>query len=91
MYTEKARKAKESRLRKSAHVNATSSKTDPERIKFSLQGQQFRCAQLEQQLTEMHAELLRSSVEIDHELNENFAQILDSAGTKVTMFMNLFW
>ena len=31
------------------------------------------------------------SVEIDHELNENFAQILDSAGTKVTMFMNLFW
>ena len=39
----------------------------------------------------MRAELLKSSVEIDHELNGDFTQILDSAGAKVTPFMNLFW
>lgn len=39
----------------------------------------------------MRAELLKSSVEIDNELNDDFTQILDSAGTKVTPFMNLFW
>lgn len=91
MYTEKARKAKESRTIKPAHVNAPVSKTDPERIKLTLQGQRLKCAQLEQQLTEMRAELLKLSVEIDHELNDDFTQILDSAGTKVTPFMNLFW
>lgn len=91
MYTEKARKAKESRSIKPAHVNAPVSKTDPERIKLTLQGQQLKCAQLEQQLTEMHAELPKSSVEIDNELNDDFTQILDSAGTKMTPFMNLFW
>lgn len=89
--TEKARKAKESRSIKPAHVNAPVSKTDPERIKLTLQGQRLKCAQLEQQLTEMRAELLESSVEIDHELNHDFTQILDSAGTKVTPFMNLFY
>ena len=73
------------------YVNAPVSKTDPERIKLTLQGQRLKCAQLEQQLTEMRAELLKSSVEIDNELSNDFTQILDSAGTKVTPFMNLFW
>lgn len=67
------------------------SKADPERIKLTLQGQWLKCTQLEQQLTEIRTELLKSSVEIDHELNDDFTQILDSAGTKVTLFMNLFW
>ncbi len=67
------------------------SKTDPERIKLTLQGQRLMCPQLEQQLKEMRAELLKSSLEIDHELNDDFTQILDSAGTKVTPFTNLFW
>ena len=79
VYTEKARKAKESKTIKPAHVNAPVSKTDPERIKLTLQGQQLKCAQLEQQLKEMRAKLLKSSVEIDHELNDDFTQILDSA------------
>ena len=90
-YTEKAQKAKKSRSIKPAHINAPVSKTDPERIKLTLQGQRLKCAELEQQLTEMRAELLKSSVEIDNELNDDFTQILDSAGTKVTPFMNLFW
>ena len=81
VYSEKAQKA----------INAPVSKTDPERIKLTLQGQRLKCAELEQQLTEMRAELLKSSVEIDNELNDDFTQILDSAGTKVTPFMNLFW
>ena len=51
----------------------------------------MKCAQLEQQLTEMRAELLTSSVEIDHELNDDFTHFLDSVGIKVTPFMNLFW
>ena len=78
----KAKKAKESRSIKPAHVNAPVSKTDPERIKLviklTLQGQRLKCAQLEQQLTEMRAELLKSSVEFDSELSNDFTQILDS-------------
>ena len=70
--TEKARKAKESKSIKPAHVNSPVSKTDPKPIKLTLQGQRLKCAQLEQQLTD-------------------FIQILYSAGTKVTPFMNLFW
>ena len=81
-YTKKAKKAKESRPTKPAHVKAPVSKTDSERIKLTLQGQRLKCAQLEQQLTEVRSELLKSSVEIDHELNDDFTQILDSAGTK---------
>ena len=88
MFTQKAKK---SRSIKPAHINAPVSKTDPELIKLTLQGQRLKCAELEQHLTEMRAELLKSSVEIDNELNDDFTQILDSAGTKVTPFMNLFW
>ena len=42
-----AQKAKESRSSKPAHLNSPVSKTDPERIKLTLQEQRLRCAQLE--------------------------------------------
>ena len=43
---ENVRKLKESRSAKPAHVKALFSKTDPERIKLTLQGQRLRCAGL---------------------------------------------
>lgn len=86
-----AHKDRERRLAKPASVKAPVSKTDPNRIKLTLQGQRLRCAQLERELNEMQAELRKSSVEIDHELSSDFASILGSAGGKVTPFMNLFW
>lgn len=62
--TENARKVKESRLAKPAHLNAPVSKTNPERIKLTLQQQRLKCAQLEQALNEIRLELLnRSRVE----------------------------
>lgn len=88
---ENARKGRESRSVKPAHVNAPVSKTDPERLKLTLQGQRLKCAQLEQRLSEMREELLKSNIEIDHELSDDFASILGSAGAKMTPFMNLFW
>ena len=60
-----AQKAKESRSSKPAHLNAPVSKTDPERIKLTLQEQRLKCAQLEQALFEMRVELEKSSMEID--------------------------
>jgi len=50
-------KAKESRHLKPAHVNAPVSKTNPERLKLTLQAQRLRCAELEKDLNEMREEL----------------------------------
>ena len=55
------------------------SKTDPERVKLTLQGQRLKCAELERELNEMQSELLKSNVEVDQELSDDFTQILDSA------------
>ena len=86
-----AQKAKESRSPKPAHLNAPVTKTDPERIKLTLQEQRLKCAQLEQALSEMHVELEKSSMDIYNELSNDFMKILDSADTKITPFMKLFW
>ena len=39
----------------------------------------------------MQSELLKSNVEVDQELSDDFTQILDSADSRITPFMNLFW
>ena len=82
---------KQSRSSKPAHLNAPVSKTDPERIKLTLQEQRLKCAQLEQALFEMRVELEKSRMEIENELSNDFVKILDSADTKITPFMKLFW
>ena len=86
-----AKKAKQCRFSTPAHLNAPVSKTHPEWIKLTLQEHRLKCAQLEQALSEMRAELRKSSIEIDNDLNNDFMRILDSAGTKLTPFMKLFW
>ena len=85
-----AKKTKQCRSSKPVHPNAPVSKTHPEQIKFTLQKQRLKCAQLEQALSEMLAELQKSSMEIDNDLNNDFMQLLDSAHTKITPFMKLF-
>ena len=67
------------------------SKTDPARIKLTLQRQRLRCAELECELNAMHSELQKTNVEIDHELSNDLADIMTKAGSKVTPFMSLFW
>ena len=79
---EKARKAKENRQSKPAHIKAPVSKTDPERLKLTLQGQRLRCAQLERELNEMRAELQSTNIEVDHELSNDLTKILGSAADK---------
>ena len=82
------RKAKERRQSKPAHINAPVSKTDPERIKLTLQGQRLRCAELEKQLNEMHSELEKTNIQVDHD----FSKILNSGNdADITPFMKLFW
>ncbi|KAL9977853.1 hypothetical protein ACROYT_G015307 [Oculina patagonica] len=68
--------AKERRQSKPAHVKAPVSKTNPERIKLTLQGQRLQCAELERELNEMRAELEKANVEVDHELR---SKILNSS------------
>ena len=86
-----APKAKESKSSKPAHLNAPVSKTDPGRIELTLQEQRLKCTQLEQALSEMRVELEKSTMEIDNELSNDLMKILDSADTKITPFMKLFW
>lgn len=90
--TSSCRKAKERRQSRTAHVNAPVSKTDPERIKLTLQGQRLRCEELERQLNEMRVELEKTNIEVDHELSNDFSKILNSANdADITPFMKLFW
>jgi len=69
-------KAKESRQLRPAHVNAPVSKTNPERLKLTLQAQRLRCAELEKELNEMREELRKSNIEVDHELSNDLTKIL---------------
>ena len=90
---EKARKGKENRQSKPAHIKAPVSKTDPERLKLTLQEQRLRCAQLERELNEMREELKNTNIEVDHEMSKDLTNILGSAAdkSKMTPFMRLFW
>ena len=84
-------KAKERRLSKPANVKAPVSKTDPERIKLTLQEQRLKCAELERELNEMRAAIVKTNIEVDHELSNDFTKILNEADDKITPFMSLFW
>ena len=70
----KGSKGKEKRLAAITHVNSPGSKTKSERIKLTLQGQRLSCAQLEQELNEMRAELQKTNIEVDHELINDFTR-----------------
>jgi len=81
-------KARERQMLKPAHAKAPISKTDPERIKLTLQGQQLRCTELERELNEMRAELAKTNIEVDHELSTDFCKIINSADDSA---INPFW
>lgn len=90
-YANSSRQLKENKPLKPAHVKAPISKTDPERVKLTLQGQRLRCAELERELNEMRTELEKSNIEIDCNLSDDLTKIIDSSGSQITPFMNLFW
>ena len=60
-------------------------------IKLTFQNQRLRCSQLEKEIEKMRNELTNSSVEIDHEMSNDFVKILSDANENMTPFMNLFW
>ena len=68
---EKAKKAKGKHQLTPAHVDARVSKTDPERIKLTVQQQRLQCYELERELNEMRNELQKSSIEVDLELSND--------------------
>ena len=70
------------------HVNARISKTDPESL--TTQQQRLRCYELDRELNKMCNELQKTSIEVNHELSNDFAKLFDSAGNEITPFMNLF-
>jgi len=89
----KVKITKERRLSVPAKLNAPVSKTAPERIKLTLQGHvnNLKCAQLEQELNNLRAEIRKSAIEVDHALSNDLTTILDQSDTQMTPFMNLFW
>lgn len=74
-----------------AKLFAPISQTLAARIKLTLQNQRLRCSQLESEIEKIRNELANSSVEIDHEMSNDFVKILSNAGENMTPFMNLFW
>ena len=53
--------------------------------------QRLKCAELEQQLNEMKAEIKNSSIEVGHELSKDLTSILGQTSANITPFMELFW
>lgn len=53
--------------------------------------QRLRCVELERQLNEMKTEIIKSSVEVDHNLSNDLTTILSETQENITPFMNLFW
>ena len=86
---ENERKLKECRPAKTAHVKAPRFQDRPRANDVDFAGQRLRCAELEQQLNDMKAELEKSNIEIDHELSNDFTRIIGSA-KHVTPFINVF-
>jgi len=77
---------------KPAHAKAPVSKTNPERIKLTLQGKRLRCEEFERALNEMCAELAKTNFEVDHELSTDICKIINSADdSEITPFLKLFW
>ena len=74
-----------------AKLFAPISQTSAARIKLTLQNQRLRCSQLESEIEKMRNELANSSVEIDHEMSNDFVKILSNAGENMTPFMNFFF
>lgn len=66
---------KERRQLKPAHVKALISKTDPGRIKLTLQWQWLQYAEVERELNWMRAELVKTNIEVNHELSNDFSKI----------------
>lgn len=89
--SDKAKRSKLKKLSEPAHINSPVSQTPPERIKLALQMQRLKCAELEQQLNEMKAEIKNSSIEVGHELSKDLTSILGKTSAKITPFMELFW
>lgn len=88
---DKTKRSKLKKLSEPAHINSPVSQTPPERIKLTLQMQRLKCAELEQQLNEMKAEIKNSSIEVGHELSKDLTSILGKTSAKITPFMKLFW
>ena len=89
--SDKAKRSKLKKLSEPAHINSPVSQTPPERIKLTLRMQRLKCAELEQQLNEMKAEIKNSSIEVGHELSKDLTSILGKTSAKITPFMELFW
>ncbi|KAJ8025305.1 Transposable element P transposase [Holothuria leucospilota] len=87
----KATEAKRKQILIPAKTKAPVTRTNPFRIKLTLQAQRLKCAQLQKELESMKEELLKSSVAVDHSMSKDFLGILNDANTKKTPFMTLFW
>ncbi len=85
------RQNKERSLSVPAKPNAPISITAPVKIKLALQQQRLKCAQLEEKLKEMDAELKKNAVPISEYLGEDIINIFHDCGDNVTPFMKLFW
>ena len=82
---------KRKKLLMPAKAKAPISNTSSARIKLTLQAQKLKCAQLQREIDNMKAELLKSSVMIDSDLSRDLIGILDESSTEMTPFMKLFW
>ena len=82
--------AKKKKLDRPAHINSLISQQPPSRFKLALQMHRLKCENLERQLKEMHTEIQKSSIEVDHELSKDIITVFGQTDN-VTPFMSFFW
>ena len=87
-----AKKINTGKMLQPAKLKAPIKFTSPERIKLTLQNERLKCKQLETQISEMRAEINKSSEQISPEMSSDLISIFTGCDKKsVPPFMKLFW
>ena len=74
-----------------AKLHAQISKTDPARVKLTLQNQRLECKELRQRIEEMKSSLEKCSYPVSSELNNDLVTIFAESNQEIPPFMKLFW
>ena len=88
---DRKQKAKVKKSSKPAHLNAPLSKTNPCRVKLSLQEERIKTSQIKIQIEHREQEIESKGIKVDYNLSNNLSTIISNNIDAASPFMKLFW
>ena len=74
-----------------AIANAPLMNTSHDGVVLASKEKRLECIHFKKRMEDVHKELEKSSIYIDHTLNNDLTSIISVNSSKLTPFMNLFW